>query len=520
LPDPVVTRGLVRRETYRDSVALMRVAAALEALPEIQQAAVLMATSANRELLMQAGFDQDGQSTDWASAGPTDLVVVVRGAAPAVEAALQRAAELLDGAAEEMSGERSIENEEPIHTLTQGLARLPGARLALISTPGTYAAAEGLKALKHGLHVFCFSDNVALADEVRLKQLAAERGLLFMGPDCGTAVIDGVPIGFANVVKRGRIGLVGASGTGLQEVMCLLDRSGEGISQVIGVGSHDLHPQVGGIMMRAGLERLAADPETEVVVAISKPPDPAVATALLQTAGALGKPIVICFLGVGFEDGGNVRSAATLEATATLARKLGGSTSPDSETSRRAEELGVSLVPPRVRSERVRLVPYPGRRLLGLFSGGTLCAEAEIVLRQELDVTRTDGPPFELIDLGDDWFTVGRPHPMIDLRDRALRISSTEPDVSVILLDVVLGYGSHQDPASVLAPSIARSLRQAHCSGHPLAVVASVTGTEGDPQGLRRQCEVLLEAGAQLAPSNAAAARLAARLLCDGGAHG
>src|SRR5437762_13956998 len=238
----------------RCSVELMRVAALIEKLPGVSRAALMMATPANRELLGSARLlDAKG-----ASAGPNDLVVAVAAADPAAaDRALGEAARLLD----EQAAVAAPAGEAPSPlSIGQAVAELPRANLAIISTPGAYATAEALKAVKRGLHVFLFSDNVPVADEVLLKQLAAKKNLLMLGPDCGTAILDGVPLGFANAVRRGSVGLVAASGTGLQQVSCLVDRFGAGISQAIGVGGRDLDERVGGAMMLAGIERLLADP--------------------------------------------------------------------------------------------------------------------------------------------------------------------------------------------------------------------------------------------------------------------
>ena len=259
---------LVRPDTYRDSVELMRVAALVEKLRGVSRAALMMATPANRELLSDAGLlDAKG-----AAAGSNDLVVAVSAAdLGAAERALAEAGRLLD---EQAAVAAPAGDTPPPMSIGAAVGELPRANLAIISTPGPYATAEALKAIKRGLHAFIFSDNVPIADEVELKRLAAKKKLLVMGPDCGTAILDGVPLGFANAVRRGRIGLVGASGTGLQQVSCLIDRLGEGCSQVIGVGGHDLDERVGGLMMQAGIERLAADPGTRVIVLVSKPPAP------------------------------------------------------------------------------------------------------------------------------------------------------------------------------------------------------------------------------------------------------
>jgi FdrA protein len=486
---------LVRADTYRDSVDLMRVAALLERLPSVSRAALMMATPANRELLSGAGL----LDATAAAAGPNDLVVSVAARdKAAAERALAEASHLLD---EQTAVATSTREKAPPRSLAEAAAELTQANLAIISTPGPYATAEALKALKRGLHVFIFSDNVPVADEVELKRLAVKKNLLVMGPDCGTAILDGVPLGFANVVRRGRIGLVGASGTGLQEVSCLIDRLGEGLSQVIGVGGHDLDDRVGGLMMRAGIERLADDPGTRVIVLVSKPPAPAVAGKILDVARKSGKPVVVNFLG---GDPGVTRQAdlvvrATLEEAARDAVALA--------RGKRPGATGAAAAP-RAKARRFA----KGQHLIhGLYSGGTLGQEAALILTGL-------GAKHAVVDLGDDEFTVGRPHPMIDFRLRNERIvaAAREPATAVILLDVVLGYGAHPDPAAALAPAIAQARKIASRSKRGLVIVASVCGTAADPQNLERQEAALRAAGVRLAPSNAGAARLAAALVGAG----
>jgi succinyl-CoA synthetase alpha subunit len=488
---------LVRADTYRDSVDLMRVAALLERLPSVSRAALMMATPANRELLSGAGL----LDATAAAAGPNDLVVAVAARDKvAGKRALAEASHLLD---EQAAVATSAREKTPPRSIAEATGELTQANLAIISTPGPYATAEALKALKRGLHVFIFSDNVPVTDEVELKRLAAKKNLLVMGPDCGTAILDGVPLGFANAVRRGHIGLVGASGTGLQEVSCLIDRLGEGLSQVIGVGGHDLDDRVGGLMMRAGIERLADDLGTRVIVLVSKPPAPAVAGKILDVARKSGKPVVVNFLG---GDPGVTRQAglivrATLEEAARDAVALA--------RGRRPGATGAATAP----RAKVRRFAKGQHLIHGLYSGGTLGQEAALILTGL-------GAKHAVVDLGDDEFTVGRPHPMIDFRLRNERIvaAAREPATAVILLDVVLGYGAHPDPAAALAPAIAEARKIASRSKRGLVIVASVCGTAADPQNLERQEAALRAAGVHLAPSNAGAARLAAALM-DAGAR-
>ena len=491
-----IRRARVFASSYRDSVELMRIASEIERLAGVTRAGLVMGTAANRAVLEEAGLLSAVPET----AGANDLIAAVaaRDLASAL-AALERAAVLLVGPAAEVAGERVAFVPT---TLAEALVLGP-ANFALISTPGTYATAEALKALKHGLNVFLFSDNVSVADEILLKALAAQKHLLVMGPDCGTAIIDGVPLGFANAVARGAVGLIGASGTGLQQVSCLVDRFGAGVSQAIGVGGRDLDERVGGTMMLAALERLAADPATAVIVLLSKPPAPAVAERILARAREVGKPVVVNFLGGDpvLARRAGATPAVTLEDAARAAVALArGEPLPTSSADRD------DLVP--IAREEAAKLGRGQRAIRGLYSGGSLAYEAKVILRLELG----DAKEHTIVDLGDDEYTVGRPHPMIDprLRNEHVVALGNDAAAAVLLLDVVIGYASHADPAGALAPAIVEAREVAADAGRYLAVVASVCGTDRDAQGLAAQEHGLASAGALVQPSNARAARLAA----------
>lgn len=485
-----VVRNRVRRQFYLDSVALMRLSREIAARPGVGDAALMIGTPANIRLVEEAGLlDDEGRS-----AGPNDLLLAVAAETAAeAEAALAAAAFALDRTTRAAQGDRRWRPR----SLDAAVDALPGADLALVSVPGAFAAGEAMKALRSGLHVMVFSDNVPLADERRLKEEAARRGLLLMGPDCGTAFIAGAPLGFANAVPRGPIGLVAASGTGLQEVACLIARAGGGISHGIGVGGRVLGEAVGGLGMLAAIDALDADEATERIVLVSKPPAPAVAARLADRIAASPKRFTVCFLGAGaLALPPNARAAATLRDAAedALGRPLGW---PMPE-------------PPPSRAGRLR----------GLFAGGTLCAEAQLVLRGAgLEVASNapapgarrpeEGERHLLIDLGADEYTLGRPHPMIDpaVRTPHLEAAVADGDTAIVLVDIVLGFGGHSDPAGAVADAVARVRHR-----RPV-VVASVTGTDADPQNRAAQVARLQAAGIVVAPSNADAAALAARLV-------
>jgi FdrA protein len=468
-----VVRCAVRPGAYYDSIVLMQLQRALAALPGVLDAGVVMATPANFELLAASGLSPDPET----AAGPHDLLIAVKAESGTVAGeALARVDSLLQV-------RRSGGGEEfRPRSLASALKLTPEAGWVLISVPGRHAAKVAHEALDHNRNVFLYSDNVPLAEEVALKSKARERGLLVMGPDCGTAVIDGIGLGFANRVRRGSIGLIGASGTGLQAVMSQIHALGAGISQAIGTGGRDLSRDVGGITALQALDLLARDPETSVLVLISKPPAPEVALRLLSRARTIGKPVIVQFLGAPLPGRqlGNLHFAASLSEAAEMAvRLLPGSAGKDAGA--------------------------PRGFLRGLFSGGTLAYEALLALSAVLSPISSnlsDGNESSgghaILDLGADEFTVGRLHPMIDqdLRLRRLRQEAADPEVSLILLDVVLGEGAHADPAGELSPVISRVIEEAQAGGRELGVAVVVIGTDEDPQNLAEQIETLERAGA------------------------
>ena len=494
----MVVRARIEKDTYADSVRLMQVAQALRGMPGVQAADALMGTAANKESLRASGL----LSAATEAAGPSDLLLCVRADdGAAADAALDAGLALLRG-----QGAAPRFGEVAARSLRAAVTRAPSANLAVVSVPGVYAALEADEALRAGLHVFLFSDNVPLADEVRLKTLADERDLLLMGPDCGTSILAGVGLGFANAVRPGPVGIVGASGTGIQQVSCLLDEAGVGVSQAIGTGGRDLAEAVGGRTTRRALALLAADPATRVVVLVSKPPSPTVARAVLAAAAAGGKPVVACLLGAApVELPAGVTWARTLAEAADAATALAaGRPAPTAEAAPGAPAAADA-----------------GGGLRGLFAGGTLAQEALLLLRERLGAvdSNLDGSlpgtaRHQVVDYGSDEYTRGRPHPMIDngLRGDALAAAARDPTVEVVLLDVVLGYGAHLDPAGELAPAIERARATARDAGRALAVVVSLCGTARDPQGLAAQRRRLEAAGAQVHSRNAHAAVVAAAL--------
>ena len=511
-------RLVIRPNNYHDSIALMRLTRTVRNTDKVIAAQVGMATEINKDAVREMGFAGEELET----ATPNDLIVaLVSETEDALDAAEQAIKESLERPVLQKPGAK----EPKTYATLAEAAALENAGIAAISVPGEYAAREARAALANGLHVFLFSDNVSLEDEVTLKKLGQEKGLFVMGPDCGTAVIGGLGLGFANKVKPGRIGIVAASGTGMQQVMAILDRLGQGISEAIGTGGRDLSKEVGGITTKMGLAFLETDPNTAVKVLVSKPPHPDVRDSLISMLDEGTKPAVVCFMGEEIEEAhkrhsGKVLFAGDLEEAAIIANQLAGGDSKGRLYS--DDELSEMASPIAARGDG-------GGFFRGLYCGGTLCQETMTILsRMGIDIY--SNVPWDrrllledpeescanaCIDMGDDYFTRGKPHPMLEPGMRVPRYlaEARSNDVGILLFDVILGYGCHNNPAGVMAEAMKEALRIRKDMGQGLVQIAVLVGTTGDPQGLEEQEAILRDAGAIVLCSNRAAGDLVARII-------
>ncbi|MGH2629131.1 MAG: protein FdrA [Actinomycetota bacterium] len=497
----------VKPDSYVDSVRLMAATRTMGQRGGVEWAAAVMATPANVEILVGRGFDDEALSR----ARANDLVLaVIADDDEAAEAGFAAGEGAIAAAGEGSAAEAAGTAPRP-GSIERAVESLPGTNVAIVSVPGEFAALEAQKALSTGLHVLLFSDNVPVEDEIALKERAAGLGLLVMGPGAGTAALGGVGLGFANAVRRGSVGVVAAAGSGAQEVMSLIDRWGGGVTDVIGVGGRDLSERVGGTMSELALRSLAADPRVGVVLFVSKPPAPEVAERLLGTLDAT--PTVVALIGwegVSSPSGG-ASVARTLDEAAADAVALAGLDRPHPGEGRA-----------RIVAPVAEAMPPERTAVRGLFSGGTLCYESMVVMSGRLGPVHSNTPLREgwglpapegahvCLDMGEEEYTRGRPHPMIDPQARidAIRREGADPRTAVVLLDVVLGHGAHPDPAGVLSLPCEEVARR---RGGP-AVVAYVLGTDSDPQDVRRQRAQLEEAGCLLAPTDARAALMAAAI--------
>jgi succinyl-CoA synthetase alpha subunit len=508
-------KTLIIKGQYHDSVSLMLAAKKIKKIKGVKDAAVVMGTDANKALLKQAGL----LTKEAQSASADDLVVSVKKDKGA-EAILSQIDDFLISKSSAASGPMKKE----FQSIRSAVRFDPTINFTEISVAGAYAAREAREALASGLHVLLFSDNVSLENEISLKKYAVSKGLLLMGPGAGTAIINGVGLGFANALPTGPVGIVSAAGTGLQEVSTILARYGIGISQAIGTGGRDLSKEVGGLMAIASIEALIEDVNTKMIILISKPADDAVIENIIDVLKAGKKECVICTLGATFDhtQDGNIHFTRTLEECALTAATIMGAKIPDFQAFMQTEKIKQQA-----QANELRTKLGSGQKFIrGLYSGGTLCYEAQVIWKELLKEPVFSNAPLEkknyleeknspqfhtALDLGEEEFTVGRPHPMIDndLRARYISMEGSDPATAVVVMDVMIGYGAHPDPGLELGNAIRLAKKEAERQGRTLIVITCVTGTRDDPQGLAETKRKLKEAGAVVCDTNAQAARLA-----------
>lgn len=486
---------IIKQNNYQDSVVLMLLTNEISKMEGVNQVSIMMATPANKDIFEGSGL----RTKELNEATANDMAIVIDTESDEiVDEVLNEVDEFLAS----QSRSSNTKSERIIRSFEGALEALPDANLAVISVPGIYAASVANRALDEDLNVFIFSDNVKKEDEASLKQKAKMKGLLCMGPDSGTGIINSVPIAFTNNINPGRIGIVGASGTGIQEVTTIIDRLGEGVTNAIGTGGRDLSEEVGGITMMSAISALAEDENTEVIVIISKPPAKVIKDRILNYLRTIDKPVVTIFLGEKpdyHEE--NLYHAYTLEEAARIAVALANKEELEPFTRSHSSELNHSA---------------EGKTIKAYYSGGTLAGEAAMLIKDALKLDKANkneegymlrNDSFEVIDLGDDKYTQGKPHPMIDPTTRVqyMRSAIEDESTAVILFDIVLGYGSHEDMANALAPIIQNLKRNATEEGREVYFVTTICGTNNDPQGYNKQKQVMEDIGVIVCDTNNAA---------------
>jgi succinyl-CoA synthetase alpha subunit len=512
----MAVKGVIKKGAYFDSVTLMLVAREATKLEGVEDAALMIGTTENKSILESSGLLVD----EFSKTSESDLLIAVKAVNEQnAEAAIQKIDELLK--AKNVGSQDS--GEYMPKSLEGALEVLPDANMVIVSVAGKYAAREAMKALEHGLHVMIFSDNVPKEKAVEVKKYGREHGLLVMGPDCGTAIINGAPLGFANVVNRGDIGIVSAAGTGLQEVSCIISNAGGGISQGIGTGGIDVKKDYQGMSFLTGLEALIDDPETKVITLVSKPPHPEVLEKIGETLKKTSKPVVAVFLGADSELVKKIGAipAKDLEHASLLAVSISKGISME-DFEKEIEQKDVDLK--EQAAELAKELKGEQKYFRGLFQGGTLAYETQVLLKDIIGDINSNAPldpslrlkdswksiGHTVVDLGEDEFTVGRPHPQIDfeLRNKRILTEAHDPSVAIIYLDVVIGYGTNPNPAEELAPIIKKAKETSNA-----IFVTTVTGTDKDPQNKAKLMSMLKDAGAVVFERNASATRLSGYIL-------
>ncbi len=498
---------------YYDSVQLMFITSSIKKKQGIKTALVAMGTQANKDIFDDIGMN----SNSIMQAGPNDMIIGVSGVDKTTcEQAIIEIQTILSG-----NGASTEANAVSYSSLETAVRANSQANLCIISVPGEYAKAEAVKALNAGLHTLIFSDNVSLEEEREIKLLAAEKGLLCMGPDCGVANINGISFLVGSIVRKGPIGICAASGVGLQEVAVLIHEAGSGISQGIGTGGRDLKDKVGGLTMLAGIDALERDEETRIIVLISRKPESSTLEKVLNRVMNCVKPVVVCFMGCEKEEIEKTGAvyARSLEDAAREALTLAGMNFKRADLEKIIELADTQVMAMSAEQKYVR----------GLFCGGTFVEEAMTAMREDIGDIYSNAPLREelrltkstvsykntVVDYGDEEFTVNRPHPVIDTQPRAAGIlrEAMDPETAVILLDFVLGPAVNNDPVSSVLDNIKAAMKIASERGGKLAVIASVCGTESDPQKRSTQEEMLRETGVVVCPSNYQAALLAGKII-------
>ncbi len=511
----VIKTHIIKQE-YRDSVQLMRSASAASKLEGVVLASVLMGTPKNKPLLEEVNL----LTPEAKDAGPNDIIISIRAKTDA--SANDAIAFIIDFLAQEIASSDDISLS--YKSIRGALTSVKEANLAVISVPGQFATRETRIALEKNLNVLLFSDNVSIDDEIILKKMAHEKGLVVMGPDCGTAMVKNVGLGFANVVIPGPIGIVAASGTGTQEVLVLCHKGGIGVTHAIGTGSRDVKDLVGGISMIDGLKALDQDPSIELIIIVSKPPEEATMNKVLKEVKSCSKPVIINFLGKKagyFKHPGISLTVTTLEEAASSAMNYFKTNELTlKQITFNDEDMVNSIL-----KESQNTLNSNQKYIRGLYAGGTFTLEATMIISGILSSNENlwtnvglkgskiiDNPRLSkehtLIDLGADEFTIGKPHPMIDQNERTQRFLKeiSDPEVAVILLDFVFGYGSHEDPVEDMKDAFS----EWKSSPNPIPIIAHICGTELDPQDYSKSYTMLKDLGIIVMPSNAQAARLAA----------
>lgn len=531
MQSPGIFHVLVKSNYYRDSLNLLKISDIMKRSSSgIVEAVVIMGTKTNKAVLVKLGFP----STKINQATESDLIIAIEAVDKgSVDSALRKVEELLhsDGS----SDTSSSVSENPTD-LDSALVSMSNANLALISIPGEYVKDLSIKLSNEGIHQQIFSDHVPLDDELTIKEYAAKKGVLVLGPGAGTSIINGKGIGFSNVLRKGPVGIIAAAGTGLQEVSSLLDQCDIGVKYGLGVGANDPKEKIGGLMMLEALKVLEELPDIEIMTIVSKPPSPRAKKKIIDYIVKNGKKkYVLAFLGGGHDDSLPKSTKSKIVQVTTLASAVFAVAGLTSNELYKQSLVRLHIEPEILQRSVAKEWKGFGQQqkyIRALYTGGTFAYETQVILNGILKDLFSNAPTgrtkklpqsskskkHSILDLGEEEFTQGRPHPMIDPTIRRLRLveESQDPEVGVVMMDFVLGYGSNPDPVGAVLNEIGQVKATARKSGRYLSIVTHVCGTKRDPQGYDESIRKLENAGALVFPTNALAAIASAQIIARG----
>lgn len=497
-------KNLIISNKYYDSATLMLLTNQIKENLNLKtnEISVMMGTEMNKKIMENS--DLLNEIGKGANSG--DILIGIKSALDN-----QKILNMVDSLLNQEIDNKNSEQLE-INSVDDGIKNYKDTNFAVVSLPGSYAAREVKKLLKAKKHVLLFSDNIDIKDEIELKDLAIENDLLMMGPDCGTAIIKGVGLGFSNRVNKGSIGIVAASGTGLQEVATIISNNSGGISYAFGTGGRDIKESVGGRMMLYCLDLLIKDEETETIVIVSKPPSKNVIEKIINKVKNIKKPVVACFLGedISVLQSTNIVLCETLEETAIKVLELNGIKYSDS--------FDMDKILKMISSDK------KNGYIRGVYCGGTLAYEALLMLeKQNIEIYSNLSKCEErrlkvndkslyntILDMGEDEYTVGKPHPMINSssRNEQLLKEAEDESVGIIIADIELGYGANDFAADELGETI----KQIKTMRSDLVFIVVICGSKQDYQDYNLKKNLLIMSGAIVVNSNAQGVRLAIEL--------
>ena len=498
--------NIIKKNFFRDSVQMMQFSQQLKDEQGVIDAAIVMSTVLNKNTLKNMNL----LTEDGISATENDTLISINCQDEnSLSNAIQKAEQLLTSI--------SAKAKNEFTSLASALDTFSDANIASLSIPGQFVKEMATELINKQLNLFVFSDHVPLEDEIYLKNLALENNVLFMGPEAGTSILNGTVFGFGNRVRKGSIGIIGASGTGIQESSTMIDLFGEGISHGIGVGGRDLRNDIGGMMTMKAMEIFENDPNTKAVLLVSKPVDNYIRNKIINKINNFSKKnYVLCLIGDNENsvDTAKIKFSKSIQMSVLKILKL-----LDDNVYKKTKDVVRNQINDSIKlSESLSKDLNEGQKFIrGFFAGGTLCYESKIILEQMIgkiysNLSSDDEYSIKgnvsskentLIDFGEEEFTSARPHPIIDplLRRNRILEDANDPNVGVIIIDIICGINAAKNTMAFHAETIKKAIEIAREQGRKLSVFTYICGTENDVS--KNELKLLADSGAKLFTSNA-----------------